>query len=107
MFDRKIARKNALNNLKKHYLMLVLACLFAAYLGVANAGSLSFIRSQRPDIISDAVAMLTDKDFSIEKMAVEVQHFFAKETSSSMIPGKIGIIELGTRNGVLILLNYL
>ena len=101
MFDRKIARKNALNNLKKHYLMLVLACLFAAYLGVANAGSLSFIRSQRPDIISDAAAMLTDKDFSIEKMAVEVQHFFAKETSSSLIPGKIGIIELGTRNGVL------
>ncbi len=101
MFDRKKARKNALNNLKKHYLMMVLACLFAAYLGVANAGSLSFIRSQRPDIITDAATMLTDKDFSIEKMAVEVQRFFAKETSSSLIPGKIGIIELGTRNGVL------
>ena len=100
MFDRKNARKNAFINLKKHYLMLVLACMFAAYLGVANAGSLSYLTGKKPDLIADAAAIVTDKDFSIETLAVEVQHFFAKETSSEFMPDKIGVIELGTRNGV-------
>ena len=41
MFNRKTAKKQAKQSLKKHYLLLVTACLFASLLGAAYSSSLS------------------------------------------------------------------
>ena len=55
MFNLKTAKKEAKRSLKKHYLLLVTACLFASLLGAAYSSSLSSSSARKTDEIKEVV----------------------------------------------------
>ncbi len=55
MFNRKTAKKEAKRSLKKHYLLLVTACLFASLLGAAYSSSLSSSSARKTEEIKEVV----------------------------------------------------
>ena len=55
MFNRKTVKKEAKRSLKKHYLLMVTACLFASLLGAAYSSSLSSSSARKTEEIKEVV----------------------------------------------------
>ena len=55
MFNRKTVKKEAKRSLKKHYLLMVTACLFASLLGAAYSSSLSSFSARKTEEIKEVV----------------------------------------------------
>ncbi|MBR1393973.1 MAG: hypothetical protein IJ561_09085, partial [Ruminococcus sp.] len=49
MFDRKQAKLNAKQSVKRHYLVLVFTCLMAAFLGIKYSGVLAILSAEDDD----------------------------------------------------------
>lgn len=114
MFNRKEAKKLAKLNLKQHYLIFVIACLIAAFIGSAYTSSYKGLEATSPtekvveNLASngntsieriDADTVLTLLIEGNDKKAENVANEIEKDLSKNEI--KIGPISLGNGKGIL------
>ena len=111
MFNRKTAKKQAKRSLKKHYLLLVTACLFASLLGAAYSSSLSSTSARETDeskeiaesgtsqiglpSVGDVVSKLFGGDLA---EGIKIAENIARNEEGEITT--IGEIELGRQKGV-------
>ena len=112
MFNRKEAKKAARKNVKSDYVMFVIACLLAAYLGSAYASTLnSFEASSTQAVIETAInGRNENKSITADSVLSQLlqgqinngenmsDQLMEENTNSGY---KIGILELGRTKGVL------
>lgn len=110
MFKRKDIKANARKNLNGHYAIFVIACLFAAFLGVTYTSSLSAIQSFSSTSIEipeyEGIRTLIGPDFGAVLDSLLSQDINnAQNISSSSLSNKQDTnfhgLELGHRRGVL------
>ena len=114
MFNRKEAKKLAKSNLKQHYLIFVIACLIAAFIGTAYTSSYKGLEATSPtekvveNLASngntsieriDADTVLTLLIEGNDKKAENVANEIEKDLSKNEI--KLGPISLGNGKGIL------
>ena len=111
MFNRKTAKKQAKQSLKKHYLLLVTACLFASLLGAAYSSSLSSFSARKTEEIKEVVETGTSqiglpnagdvvaKLFGGDLLeGIKIVESIARDEEGEITT--IGEIELGRQKGV-------
>ena len=99
---RKIFKKSAKGNIKRHYPLFVMICLIAAVIGVAYTSSISLFRSmvdydtpqQTTTYDTISGANLTDVINDILKITLE------EEELKKLSTGHFGFVELGKQDGV-------
>lgn len=110
MFTHKDIKANARKNLKGHYAIFVIACLFAAFLGVAYTGSLSAIQSFSSANIQiseyEGIRTIVGADFgAVLDSLLEQDITNAENISSNSLSNKQDTnfhgLELGHKRGVL------
>ncbi len=95
MFDRKGAKKKAKQKLKKHYVIFVIACLIASFIGAEYAESTSFIKSDELSAFDQDSSVVSDLVFGgLEKGQEAIDNKVVVDTY-------LGPLELGHSNGVL------
>ena len=98
MFDRKDAKKKAKQKLKKHYVIFVIACLIASFIGAEYAESTSFIKGGNDELTiaendeSDVLFDLVTKGLTSGQEAV---------SKKVVIDTSFGPLQLGHTKGVL------
>lgn len=111
MFNFKRAKTKAIKNLKRHYVIFVISCLLAAYLGSAYGSTLSayqYTIGGNDDIVESgkSVSGKLTADSVFNKLT-EGQAFDGKIISDSLLRkeegsgAKYGILEIGRSKGVL------
>ena len=96
MFDRKDAKKKAKQKLKKHYVIFVIACLIASFIGAEYAESTSFIKGDELTLNeTDENSVLFDL---VTKGLATGQEDLNKKV---VIDTYFGPLQLGHTNGVL------
>ena len=97
MFDRKDAKKKAKQKLKKHYVIFVIACLIASFIGTEYAESTSFIKGDDELTLNetDENSVLFDL---VTKGLASGQEDLNKKV---VIDTYFGPLQLGHTNGVL------
>lgn len=110
MFKRKDLKANARKNLNGHYAIFMVACLFAAFLGVAYTGSLSAIHSFSSTSVDipeyEGIRTIIGPDFGAVLNSLLTQDINnAENISSNSISNKQDTnfhgLELGHSRGVL------
>lgn len=112
MFNRKEIKRKAQSDLKKHYLIFMVACLLASYLGTAYITSLASFgattlvvdRNENNNILEPSFGNFTIDDVleSLYEGKLEQSKDISNQLDGTVNEGtKIGAIELGRRNGVL------
>ena len=111
MFNRKTAKKQAKRSLKKHYLLLVTACLFASLLGAAYSSSLSSSSVRKTDEIEE-IAESGTSQIGLPSVGDVVSKLFGGDLTEGIKIAEnivrneegeittIGQIELGRQKGV-------
>jgi len=111
MFNWKTAKKQAKQSLKKHYLLLVTACLFASLLGAAYSSSLSSSSARKTEEIKEVVETGTSQ-VGLPNAGDVVARLFGGNLSEGIKIAEsiarneegeittIGQIELGRQKGV-------
>ena len=110
MFNRKNIKKQAKKNVKSDYVMFVIACLLAAYLGSAYQSTLDSIEASTPVKIVETIENNEYKSISADSVLSQLlkgQLNSSEDISSELLNDsanagyKIGILELGRTRGVL------
>ena len=112
MFDRKKAKLEAKRNVKSDYVVFVLACLLAAYIGVAHGSTMNYTQMSSLSIFNEngAVFNYDNKTISAETVLDELLTGKVKEgeddSNTLLIEAenstfKIGRLEFGRTKGVL------
>ncbi len=113
MFNRKEAKKAARKNVKSDYAMFVIACLLAAFLGIAYSNTLDSVQASKT---FDAIEEIVDnpnydiKSITADSVLTQIitgEIEKGKEYSDKLLKEKtdsgykIGALELGRTKGVL------
>ena len=102
MFNRKEAKKRAKTNLKKHYVIFVLACLLAAFLGAEYDNNLAMATATKVDADVDVITVDTVLDDLLEGKLHDGRTVAEKILSDLKVKNtKVGLLELGHAKGVL------
>ena len=111
MFNRKEAKKRAKINVKKHYVIFVLLCLVAAFLGSEYSSSLSMVMATNTDKVvetaSDVIHDTTTNRITADEVFSKVIQGdikggseIAEKINESAKAIKIGGLEIGRARGV-------
>lgn len=113
MFNLRESKAKAKNSVKKHYVLFVILCLLAAFLGSAYQSSLSLIQATNTEKVIDVATGLTTTasvdnrittDEVFDKLIrgdVKGSSEIAEKIRETAKSKKIGFVELGRAKGVL------
>lgn len=111
MFNRKAVKKAAKKNVRSDYVMFVITCLLAAYLGSAYSSTLvSFEASKTQSIVENVEEFVDTKSITADSVLSQLlqgQIDKGTQTSNRLIEEKtqsgykVGILEVGRTKGIL------
>ena len=98
MFDRKLAKKQAKANLKRHYVMFVAICLFASFIGANFAKSTVIVKNENTSI--NVISNDNESKVLSDLLKGDVAKGEEDVNNTELNDVHVGGLEIGHTNGV-------